>query len=101
MRVGKLKSSKEELTFGGKMRLNAKQVDADLRQARQYVNDALREAVCRWIDDNKASRARTARAFGISAERVGTFEFETMMRKHEAERRARVRNEPMVTIGGC
>jgi hypothetical protein len=44
------------------MRLKAKQVDADRRQARAYADDALREAVCRWIVDNKASRARTARA---------------------------------------
>lgn len=80
------------------MRLNAKQVDADLRLARAYANDALREAVCRWIVENKASRARTARAFGISAERVGTFEFEMLMNKQQAEHQAKMRNEAIVVF---
>lgn len=80
------------------MRLNAKQVDADRRQARVYANDALREAVCRWIVENRASRARTARAFGISAERVGTFELEMLMNKQQAEHQARMRNEAVVSF---
>ncbi|RSU54058.1 hypothetical protein BRX43_03595 [Sphingomonas sp. S-NIH.Pt15_0812] len=81
-----------------KMRLNAKQVDADRRQARAYADDALREAVCRWIVDNKASRARTARAFGISVERVGNFQFQTLMKKQTARYWAKMRGEPIIQV---
>lgn len=81
------------------MRLNAKQVDADRRQARAYANDALREAVCRWrVDNRDASYARTARAFGISVGRVGNFVFQTLMDKQASEYWAKMRSEPIVQM---
>lgn len=78
------------------MRLNAKQIDADRRQAKAYANDALRDAVCRWIKEHQASRARTARAFGISVQRVATYQFETMMMKDLARYRDKMRDSPIV-----
>ncbi len=80
------------------MRLNAKQVDADRRQARAYANDSLREAVCRWQADNNASRTRTARAFGISVERVGNFVFQTLMKEQTARYWAKMRGEPIIQV---
>lgn len=82
------------------MRLNAKQIDADRKQAKAYADDALREAVCRWCNENQASRARTARAFGISVQRVATYQFETLMIEQQERYRDKIRNSTLVCSPG-
>lgn len=80
------------------MRITAKQIDADRRAARTFSEDALREAVCRWIKEHKASDARAARAFGISVKRVASYEFETLMRKQHVEYWRKMADSPIVRL---
>lgn len=78
------------------MRLNAKQIDADRKLAKAYADDALREAVCRWSKEHLGNRARTARAFGISVQRVATYEFTTSMIEGQARYEEEVRNNSAI-----